>query len=119
MSNILRLHEAADKLLESEARELLAEKLRSGESVGGLTFFDLLDSELGSMERYSIAIQKVHEILRSEYPDASLFIERFNNGLIERWLDQKQEIVDETMHDIETGRAEDAAYQNYRAREEA
>jgi hypothetical protein len=114
----MNLYDAGDEILEKEARDFLADKLTSGDSVAGMNLGDLIDCALSGMGSYEIFFPMVLEILTSEYPETPLLQERFKKLLIEAHLDKNDYVVGETMRDIEQGRREEAAYENYCATQE-
>lgn len=77
-----------------QARDSLAEDLRYGKSVDGLTLRHLIESDLAG-PRCGFAALEVSGLLVAEEPDRSLYIGRYLDGLIAAYLDSKEVTVAE------------------------
>lgn len=77
-----------------EAREELANRLRFGDTVSGLTLRDLIISDLAG-DNHASAELEVAGLLVSDEPDRSFYVGRYLDGLINKWLDKKEDLIAE------------------------
>lgn len=91
-----------------QARDILAERLRDGKKVNGLTLGDLIDADL-SGPRCRFATNEVVEILLADYPDSALYRSRYLDTRIAEWVGKQEDLVREVASEIAEEYAQDQA----------
>lgn len=76
----------------AEARDALADDLRFGKKVGGLTLRHLIESDLAGPQCGSASLE-VSGIIFADEPDRSLLCTRYTERLIKEWLDKREDEI--------------------------
>lgn len=98
------------------ARQALIEKLHDGESVGGLTLRELIDSDLNGLPRAEQATKEITALLLADSGERAALADTYVEGVIKRHLDAHPELIQAMAHELARDLAEDRQIDDYRDR---
>ena len=96
----MHLYDAAEEL-DKEARQNIAERLKAGETVSKVTLRDILECEFNTEVRFPIALADLEALLIADSKERAALCDRFLDGAIERFLNARDDLVQDEAERIE------------------
>ena len=94
--------------LRAEARQNLIERLHDGKTVGGLDLRDLIDGDLNGIPRAEFATLEITNLLLADSAERAAMADKYVEGVIDRYLTTKDDLVEQELEAIKAARYEDA-----------